>query len=98
MTIIRSGSQAPVKGPAEYFTGEVTIEWQFARDDPARLAGALVRVAAGARSACHTHPLGQTLIAVSVTGWHQCAGGTQQDIRTGNVVFCAPGRLPWHGP
>ncbi len=52
MHIIRSGSQAPQKGPAEYFTGEVTIEWRFSRDDPARLAGALVRLSAGARSAC----------------------------------------------
>jgi len=97
MSIIRSGSQAPVKGPAEYFAGDVTIEWQFRRDDPARLAGAMVRFEAGARSAWHTHPLGQTLIVVSGTGWHQCEGEPKEEIRTGDIVFCEPNRRHWHG-
>ena len=77
MSIIRSGTQRRAKGPADYFTGDVTIEWQFSRDDPARLAGAMVRFEAGARSNWHTHPLGQTLIVVSGTGWHQCEGEPQ---------------------
>jgi quercetin dioxygenase-like cupin family protein len=97
MTIIRSGSQAPQKGPADYFTGDVTIEWQFARTDPARLAGALVSFAPGARSAWHSHPLGQTLIVVSGTGWHQCEGEAKEEIRTGDIVFCEPNRRHWHG-
>ena len=79
------------------FAGDVTIEWQFSRDDPARLAGALVRFAAGARSAWHIHPLGQTLIVVSGTGWHQCEGEPRQEIRTGDIVFCEPNRRHWHG-
>jgi quercetin dioxygenase-like cupin family protein len=97
MTIIRSGAQAPVKGPADYFTGDVTIEWQFSRDDPARLAGAMVRFEAGARSNWHTHPLGQTLIVVSGTGWHQCEGEPKETITTGDIVFCEPNRRHWHG-
>ncbi len=97
MTIIRSGTQAPVKGPADYFTGDVTIEWQFSRDLPARLAGAMVRFEAGARSNWHTHPLGQTLIVVSGTGWHQCEGEAKETITTGDIVFCEPNRRHWHG-
>jgi quercetin dioxygenase-like cupin family protein len=97
MNIIRSGSQTPQKGPADYFTGDVTIEWQFSRDDPARLAGALVRFEAGARSAWHSHPLGQTLIVVSGTGWHRCEGEPKQEIRTGDIIFCPPGHRHWHG-
>jgi quercetin dioxygenase-like cupin family protein len=57
MEIIRSGSQAPAKGPDDYFTGNATIRWQFSRDEPARLAGALVSFEAGARTAWHSHPL-----------------------------------------
>lgn len=97
MTIIRSGSQAPQKGPVDYFTGDVTIEWQFSRTDPARVAGALVSFAPGARSAWHTHPLGQTLIVVSGTGWHQCEGEAKEEIRAGDIVFCEPNRRHWHG-
>jgi quercetin dioxygenase-like cupin family protein len=97
MDIIRSGSQAPVKGPDDFFTGNVTIQWQFSREEPARLAGALVSFEAGARSAWHTHPLGQTLIVISGTGWHQCEGEQRQEIRTGDIVLCEPNRRHWHG-
>jgi quercetin dioxygenase-like cupin family protein len=97
MTVIRSGSQAPQKGPADFFTGDVTIEWQFSRQDPAHLAGALVSFAPGARSAWHSHPLGQTLIVVSGAGWHQCEGEPREEIRTGDIVFCEPNRRHWHG-
>jgi quercetin dioxygenase-like cupin family protein len=57
----------------------------------------MVRFAAGARSAWHTHPLGQTLIVVSGTGWHQCEGEPKQQIGVGDIVFCPPGRRHWHG-
>jgi quercetin dioxygenase-like cupin family protein len=97
MEIIRSGSQAPQKGPDDYFTGDVTIEWQFARSDPARVAGALVSFEPGARSAWHTHPLGQTLIVTSGVGWHQCEGEPKAEIRAGDIVWCEPGRRHWHG-
>ncbi len=97
MTIIRNGSQAPQKGPDAYFTGDVTIEWQFARSDPARLAGALVSFSPGARSAWHSHPLGQTLIVTAGTGWHQCDGEPREEIRAGDIVWCEPGRRHWHG-
>ena len=97
MTVIRSGSQAPVKGPEDYFTGNVTIRWQFSREEPARLAGALVSFEAGARSAWHTHPLGQTLVVTEGTGWHQCEGEPREEIRAGDIVFCEPNRRHWHG-
>ena len=97
MDIIRSASQAPTKGPVEYFTGDVTILWQFQRQGPARIAGALVAFEPGARSAWHTHPLGQTLIVTSGTGWHQCEGEPTSEIRAGDVVFCEPNRRHWHG-
>ncbi|MFL6752202.1 MAG: cupin domain-containing protein [Sphingomicrobium sp.] len=97
MEIIRSGSQAPVKGPDDYFTGNVTIEWQFSRSEPARLAGALVSFEAGARTAWHSHPLGQTLIVMSGTGWHRCEGEPREEIRAGDIVWCEPGRRHWHG-
>ena len=97
MTIIHSGTETPQNGPADYFTGDVTILWQFSRDDPARLTGALVSFEAGARSAWHTHPLGQTLIVTSGVGWHQCEGEARQEIRAGDIVFCEPNRRHWHG-
>ena len=97
MTVIRSGSQAPVKGPEDYFTGNVTIRWQFSREEPARLAGALVSFDAGARSAWHSHPLGQTLVVTEGTGWHQCEGEPREEIRAGDIVFCEPNRRHWHG-
>ena len=97
MTIIRNGSQAPAKGPDDYFTGSVTINWQFSRDPPGRLAGALVSFEPGARSAWHTHPLGQTLIVTAGVGWHQCEGGPKEEIRAGDIVWCEPNRRHWHG-
>ena len=97
MDIIRDGSQAPVEGPDDYFTGNVTIAWQFSRTDPARLAGALVKFEAGARTAWHSHPLGQTLIVTSGTGWTQCDGEPRQEIRAGDIVWCPPGHRHWHG-
>jgi quercetin dioxygenase-like cupin family protein len=97
MDIIRNGSLPPQKGPDAYFTGDVTIAWQFTRTDPARIAGALVSFAPGARSAWHTHPLGQTLIVISGIGWTQCDGEPIAEIGAGDIIWCPPGRRHWHG-
>jgi quercetin dioxygenase-like cupin family protein len=97
MEVIRSGSQRAVKGPDEYFTGSVTIEWQFQRTGPARIAGALVTFDSGARTAWHSHPLGQTLIVTSGVGWTQCEGEPIVEIRAGDIIWCPPGHRHWHG-
>jgi quercetin dioxygenase-like cupin family protein len=96
MSIQRSGSQPSSKGPPEDFTGSVRVDPLFASPDPARATGGMVTFA-GARSAWHTHPLGQTLIVVSGLGWHQCEGEPKDEIRPGDVVTCAPGKRHWHG-
>ena|SRR5437868_14205866 len=97
MEIMHSGSQAPAEGPSDYFTGRVAIEWQFSRSEPARVAGALVTFQPGARSAWHTHPIGQTLIVTSGVGWTQCEGQAKAEIRAGDIVWCPPGHKHWHG-
>ena len=97
MEIIRSGSQAAVAGPEDYFTGNVRIESQFQRDEPARVAGAIVTFEPGARTAWHSHPLGQTLIVTSGVGWTQCAGEPVVEIRAGDIIWCPPGHKHWHG-
>ena len=83
MNIIRSGSQPSAKGPAEYFTGAVRIDMPFKGSAPARIGGATVTFEPGARTAWHTHPLGQTLIVISGMGWVQMEGGPKEDIRSG---------------
>lgn len=97
MEIKRIGSQPSTKGPAEYFTGTVRIDPLFAPPDPARVAMALVTFEPGARTAWHTHPLGQTLIITAGSGWVQREGGTVEDIYPGDVVWFAPGEKHWHG-
>ncbi|MET4388327.1 quercetin dioxygenase-like cupin family protein [Bradyrhizobium sp. F1.4.3] len=97
MHITRSGSQASAKGPAEYFTGTVRIDAPFAGEDPARVGGATVTFEPGARTAWHTHPLGQTLIVTSGLGWTQRQGGPIEEIRPGDIVWFAPGEKHWHG-
>ena len=97
MDILRNGSQPSSVGPSEYFTGRVRIDSQFQRQDPARLAGAIVTFEPGARTNWHTHPLGQTLIVTSGTGWTQCEGGPIVEIRAGDVTWCPPGHKHWHG-
>jgi len=97
MEIKRSGSQPSMKGPAEWFTGTVRIDPLFAEADPSRVSGALVTFEPGARTAWHTHPLGQRLIVTSGCGWVQCAGGPKREIRAGDVVLCPPGEKHWHG-
>ncbi len=97
MDIVRSGSQPSRPGPAEYFTGTVRIDPLFSPPDPARVAGALVTFEPGARTAWHTHPLGQTLIVTAGCGWVQREGGPIEEIRPGDVVWFAPGEKHWHG-
>ena len=84
-------------GRAEWFTGAVRIDPLFKAPDPARVSGASVTFEPGARTAWHTHPLGQTLIVISGAGRVQRSGGPIEDIRPGDVVWFAPGEKHWHG-
>jgi quercetin dioxygenase-like cupin family protein len=97
MDIKRSGSQPSAKGPTEWFTGTVRIDPLFQANDPARAAGASVTFEPGARTAWHTHPLGQTLIVTAGAGLAQRSGGLIEVIRPGDVVWFAPGEKHWHG-
>ena len=97
MAIKRSGSQPSAKGPAEWFTGTVRIDPLFDAPVPARAAGASVTFEPGARTAWHTHPLGQTLIVTAGAGRAQRWGGPIEDIRPGDVIWFAPGEKHWHG-
>ncbi len=97
MEIKRIGSQASGKGPQDWFTGTVRIDSMFDRGDPARVSGAIVTFEPGARTAWHTHPLGQTLIVTSGFGWAQRDGGPVEEIRPGDVVWFSPGEKHWHG-
>jgi quercetin dioxygenase-like cupin family protein len=97
MEIKSSGSQASVKGPEDWFTGTVRIDPLFDRTDPARVSGASVTFEPGARTAWHTHPLGQTLIVTAGLGWVQKEGEAVQEIRPGDIVWFAPGEKHWHG-
>jgi quercetin dioxygenase-like cupin family protein len=97
MDIKRSGSQPSGKGPAEYFTGMVRIDPLFEAPVPARVFGASVTFEPGARTAWHTHPLGQTLIVTSGLGWVQRWGGPKEEIRPGDVIRFPPGEKHWHG-
>ncbi len=96
-TIRRSGTQPSAKGPADYFTGTVRIDPLFPAMEPSRVSGAVVTFEPGARSAWHTHPLGQNLIVVAGCGWTQCEGGPKKEIRAGDVVCCPCGQKHWHG-
>ena len=97
MNIKRGGSQPSAKGPAEWFTGPVRIDSPFQGGAPARVAGAIVTFEPGARTAWHTHPLGQTLIVTSGCGRAQRDGGPLEEILPGDVVWFEPGEKHWHG-
>ena len=97
MDIKRSGSQPSGKGPAEYFTGAVRIDPLFEAPAPARAVGASVTFEPGARTAWHSHPLGQTLIVTAGYGRVQRWGGPIEEIRPGDVVWFPPGEKSWHG-
>ena len=97
MDIQRSGSQPSARGPADTFTGAVRVDSPFQAGAPARVGGATVTFEPGARTAWHTHPLGQTLIVMAGAGLVQREGGPVQEIRPGDVVWIAPGEKHWHG-
>ncbi len=97
MDITRNGSRPSATGPADYFTGQVRIDRLFEAPSPARVAGASVTFEPGARTAWHTHPLGQTLVVTAGCGWAQREGGPVEEIRPGDVVWFAPGERHWHG-
>jgi|SRR5579871_3338009 len=97
MEIKRAGSQASEKGHSDWFTGTVRIDPLFRAPQPARAAGASVTFEPGARTAWHTHPLGQTLIVTAGCGLAQRWGGLIEEIRPGDVVWFAAGEKHWHG-
>ena len=97
MDIKRNGSQPSGKGPTDYFTGAVRVDLQFQAPEPARVLGGHVTFEPGARTAWHTHPLGQTLIVTSGLGWAQRWGGPKEEIRAGDVIWFPPGEKHWHG-
>jgi quercetin dioxygenase-like cupin family protein len=97
MEIKRNGSLPSAKGPADWFTGTVRIDSPFKGTDPARIAGAMVTFEPGARTAWHTHPLGQTLIVTAGRGRVQREGGSVEEIHPGDIVWFPPGEKHWHG-
>jgi quercetin dioxygenase-like cupin family protein len=97
MEIKRVGSRPSGKGPAEWFSGTVRIDPLHQAPEPARIACAHVTFEPGARTAWHTHPLGQTVIVTSGCGWCQRDGGPIEEIRPGDVVWFPPGEKHWHG-
>jgi quercetin dioxygenase-like cupin family protein len=97
MEMTKSGSQPSAKGPADWFTGAVRIDSRFQREAPARIGGATVTFEPGARTAWHTHPLGQTLIVTAGCGRVQRDGGSIEEIRAGDIVWFEPGERHWHG-
>ena len=97
MEIKRIGSEASTKGPAEYFTGTVRVDLLFKANAPARASGASVTFEPGARTAWHTHPLGQTLIVTAGCGRAQREGGPIEEVHPGDVIWFPPGEKHWHG-
>ena len=97
MDIKRNGTQPSSRGYADWFTGTVCVDPLFGPTEPARTGGATVTFEPGARTAWHTHPLGQTLIVIAGCGRVQCWGGPVEEIRAGDVVQFAPGEKHWHG-
>ena len=97
MDIKRNGSRASVQGPADWFTGRVRLDRLFDPTEPSRTSGASVTFEPGARTAWHTHPLGQVLVVTAGAGWAQRWGGPKEDIRPGDVIWFPPGEKHWHG-
>ena len=97
MEIRRNGSQPSVRGPSDWFTGTVRIDPLFEASAPARVSGASVTFEPGARTAWHTHPLGQTLIVTAGSGRAQRWSGSIEEIRPGDVLWISPGEKHWHG-
>ncbi len=97
MELKRAGSRPTQEGPPQWFTGRVRIEPLHVAPAPSRVACANVTFEPGARTAWHTHPLGQTLVVTSGCGWTQCEGEPKVEIRAGDVIWCPPNHRHWHG-
>ncbi|PVM82904.1 (R)-mandelonitrile lyase [Caulobacter endophyticus] len=97
MILKRAGSQPSQRGPADWFTGQVRLDPLHTAEAPARVSAASVTFEPGARTAWHTHPLGQILVVTAGCGWTQCEGEEIVEIRAGDVVVCPPGHRHWHG-
>lgn len=97
MEITRKAERETVKGPEEYFTGDAYITANFSRPDPSRVTGAIVRFEPGARTAWHSHPLGQTLVVTEGVGWTQVEGGEKYEFYEGDIMWCPPDKKHWHG-
>jgi len=97
MEVLRNGSRPSQPGPADWFTGPVRIDPLYTAEAPARVGAAQVTFEPGARTAWHTHPLGQILVVTSGTGWTQCEGEDVVEIHAGDVIWCPPGHRHWHG-
>lgn len=97
MEIIKVGSQPSVKGPAEWFTGAVRLDHLFQPNEHRRAAATMVTFVPGARTAWHTHPLGQTLIVTAGLGWVQREGGSIEEVRPGDIIWFSPQEKHWHG-
>jgi quercetin dioxygenase-like cupin family protein len=97
MQIFRIGTRPSARGPSDYFEGDVRVDPLFDPRAPGRVSAAQVTFEPGARTAWHTHPLGQHLIATSGFGWTQCWGGPKKAIQAGDVVYCDCGQKHWHG-
>lgn len=97
MEITRKAEMKTIEGPAEWFTGRVTITGQFQRQAPSRVGGAIVHFEPGARTAWHKHPLGQTLIVTEGVGWTQIEGGPKLEFHAGDIMWCPPDHKHWHG-
>ena len=97
MEITRTGSQPSAKGPEDWFTGAVRIDPLFQPNNARRAAAAMVTFEPGARTAWHTHPLGQTLIITAGTGWVQREGGAVEQVYPGDIVWIEANEKHWHG-
>jgi quercetin dioxygenase-like cupin family protein len=97
MEITRKEDMKTVAGPADYFTGKVTVTGQFQRPDPSRVSGAIVHFEPGARTAWHKHPAGQTLIVTEGIGWTQVEGGLKLEFHAGDILWCPAEHKHWHG-
>lgn len=97
MKIIKNGTQAPLKGPADHFTGDVRVDPLFPPNEFARASGAYVTFEPGSRTAWHSHPLGQTLVVTAGSGFVQKWGEPASEIQPGDVIWIAPGEKHWHG-
>jgi len=97
MQISRVGSKPSKPGPADWFTGTVRIDSPFQGEEPSHISGATVTFEPGARTAWHTHPLGQTILILSGLGWAQRDGGPIEEVRPGDIVWFPPQEKHWHG-